>query len=904
MGPKLQRYIIELHSRAFLPFALNPETPEFAAIFHSEDELAKRQAQGAAENNAETHSAYIQFLDHPSLEQRAQLKIAGLDLISYTTGFAWVAQGNTDAFKAAAALPFVRGFARIDPRDKMLYQVFLQDTPAYAQTGDGLARLTVLTVPGMNAEALKAQLATQAALNAQTAASVRPIEACPLGPRFEAVADIRQVFALASAPGVMFIEFAPPPMEPRDATTDSSSNVGVVRDQGPKLDGTGIKVAVREIGKPDAHVDFAARMQLIDLDGDAVNKDHATAVVGQIASSGVAQPAAKGIAPNVNVLVYSLTNDAFTTRDIIDAGGRGARLSNHSYGPGGLTTFGEYQTVSATWDDALRNNNLVAFFAGNEESDQLSPFKHIDFFVGMKNGLCIEASSATAKAGNPDGSPPVPATNGSAFFAKYGPMNDGRVKPDLVAFGDNVVLDQGTNNITTNSGTSFSTPAATGMAALIFQEYKTKLGAEPSAALTKALLCESASDLGTPGPDAIYGFGIVNVQEAIKLIDSRTSPQNSPFSEGSETNGQVQTYTLNVGPGLPFLKTTLCWMDPAGNPSAAKALVNDLDMTLTDPNGAVYFPYSLNAASPMSAATNTGPNRVDPVEQIIVPTPMAGVWTATVSGFSIPSGSQSYAFCSNLVLGSALSAIAEASPVSGPAPLSVTFSAAASTGNIVRYHWEFGDGTSDDGVELTHTYVLPQPPLDTGSATFKVTLIVFDTLGATQSDAHIVITVTKPLVNVFPNQASGRVSFVRPSSDQLQFTLIVPELVLTPQQTRDAIRNGTFEGKKFTVRAGPPGQPLTGLSQFLVNRHASQIGQTESLKINLQKGAVTVAFKNTPAHDLSAFFQRLGITPATPAGTLPSGLHVQIETNDVIYDATFPNLRYTARKGGGTLASP
>ena len=46
------------------------------------------------------------------------------------------------------------------------------------------------------------------------------------------------------------------------------------------------------------------------------------------------------------------------------------------------------------------------------------------------------------------------------------PMQDGRVKPDLVAFGDMMTLIAGLNETTTSSGTSFSCPGVAGMAAL------------------------------------------------------------------------------------------------------------------------------------------------------------------------------------------------------------------------------------------------------------------------------------------------------------------------------------------------------------------------------------------------------------------------------------------------------
>ena len=136
------------------------------------------------------------------------------------------------------------------------------------------------------------------------------------------------------------------------------------------------------------------------------------------------------------MLTYALNNDPFGPSDIIDAGKRGARISNHSYGPAGVEVFGDYDPISADLDAAVRENNLIGFYAGNEEVGGL--FKHIDFYSGSKNVICVTASSASAHAG--DDNPATPVAGGIAFFAEHGPMQDGRVKPDLAAFGDGMTL--------------------------------------------------------------------------------------------------------------------------------------------------------------------------------------------------------------------------------------------------------------------------------------------------------------------------------------------------------------------------------------------------------------------------------------------------------------------------------
>jgi hypothetical protein len=60
-----------------------------------------------------------------------------------------------------------------------------------------------------------------------------------------------------------------------------------------------------------------------------------------------------------------------------------------------------------------------------------------------------------------------------------------------------------------------ASPVVTGIAALLTEQWrKTFTGANPKAAETlKALILAGAQDLGNPGPDYTYGFGLVEREE-------------------------------------------------------------------------------------------------------------------------------------------------------------------------------------------------------------------------------------------------------------------------------------------------------------------------------------------------------------------------------------------------------
>ena len=59
------------------------------------------------------------------------------------------------------------------------------------------------------------------------------------------------------------------------------------------------------------------------------------------------------------------------------------------------------------------------------------------------------------------------------------------------------------NSYVSKSGTSMSCPGVSGTLAQLYQAYKENQNEEPYAGLMKAILMNTADDLGNPGPDFI-----------------------------------------------------------------------------------------------------------------------------------------------------------------------------------------------------------------------------------------------------------------------------------------------------------------------------------------------------------------------------------------------------------------
>ncbi len=100
-------------------------------------------------------------------------------------------------------------------------------------------------------------------------------------------------------------------------------------------------------------------------------------------------------------------------------------------------------------------------------------------------------------------------SNGNyASFSSIGPSSDGRTKPDVVAKGQSsAVIDQN-NNITTSSGTSFSSPIMAGAIASFWQANRDRSNEE-----VMDIIRESSSIFENPTPE--LGFGIPDFEEAL-----------------------------------------------------------------------------------------------------------------------------------------------------------------------------------------------------------------------------------------------------------------------------------------------------------------------------------------------------------------------------------------------------
>ena len=221
---------------------------------------------------------------------------------------------------------------------------------------------------------------------------------------------------------------------------------------------------------------------------------------------------------------------------------------------------------------------------------------------------------------------------------------DQRIKPDLVAPGVNVTSTTATGGYgSNNSGTSQAAPVITALLNLLIQRHTQLHGANRPMlnSTVKGIAIHTADECGDyTGPDYKHGWGLPNGERAVNLINVNVTTGNGAsylakpnIKEVTLTSGSSITFPVRSSGSAP-LKVTGVWTDPviyplltpALNPTTS-VLANDIDVRVIGPGSQTHYPWSLNPAPYQrgNAATRSGDNAVDNVEQVQIDSPGSNV---------------------------------------------------------------------------------------------------------------------------------------------------------------------------------------------------------------------------------------------------------------------------------------
>jgi hypothetical protein len=444
----------------------------------------------------------------------------------------------------------------------------------------------------------------------------------------------QQVNMLAQWPGVQFIHFIDVPFLKENLlnrTDHRSNSINTDYGAGRHLNGQGVRIGLTDDGFIGPHIDYKGRTTQ-DAVASYNGGDHGDHCGGTIMGAGNLDPNGKGMAPNADLWVY----DALSTSNYI--------LEDSLFSSPNLSL----DIISTSYSNGCN----TGYNAGANSADrQIHDFKNImRIFSAGNDGTNNCGYGAGANWGNITGGIKLGKNLIAVANLNYldvlansssrGPASDGRIKPDVSAVGTDVYSTIDTNDYALKTGTSMSCPGVAGLFAQLYQGYRElHANQDPNAGLLKNVLMNTCDDIGNPGPDFKHGYGRVNGLRAIQILE------NNQHWNDSVSTGITKTLTLNVPPNTHRVKIMLNWMDKEAAVSATTALVNDLDLVVTDPNSNVFLPWVLNHAP--NATTLDAPaqrlvDHLNNAEQVTIDTPTAGNYTIDVSGFAVPFGPQEY----------------------------------------------------------------------------------------------------------------------------------------------------------------------------------------------------------------------------------------------------------------------
>ena len=321
-----------------------------------------------------------------------------------------------------------------------------------------------------------------------------------------------------------------------------------------------------------------------------------------------------------------------------DAYSSGAVVQSNSWGSG---YWGDYDYSAASYDSLVRDSDTgagnqsisVCFSAGNDGpyAATISPP------ATAKNVICVGATDDSNG-------------NSVADFSSRGPCQDGRIKPDILSPGAYVRSCQATGasndvywygngdgSYIAYPGTSMSCPIVAGACVIVNEYYNKTYGTLPSPAMVKNLLINGAAPMpGQTYPGNTQGWGRLDLANSLlNNTNRRTWTEDQRFNL---LTGVARTYMVNVTKAAE-LRISLVWTDFCGTANAAKALVNDLDLSVTLPNGTRYLGNVFNNGY---SNVNGTADRVNNVEMVRFQSAPVGKWLIDVRANNVPRYTQDY----------------------------------------------------------------------------------------------------------------------------------------------------------------------------------------------------------------------------------------------------------------------
>lgn len=397
--------------------------------------------------------------------------------------------------------------------------------------------------------------------------------------------------------------------------------------------GQGVRGEVLDSNIRATHVDFQNPGVLLHGPTPAGPTDHGTGCYGIVFGKGVGNPQARGCLPGAEQGIFGdreeITDRYAFTMQSVDAQGPYRAVFQASAWGGDLTT--QYTTQSMEMDHIIFDSDLAIFQsmsnAGTQQARPQAWAKNVIACGGIIHNNTLARSD-----------------DGWFGGASIGPAADGRVKPDLAHFYDDVLSpwDGSDTDYYQFFGTSSATMITAGHAGLLMQMWHegvfaghgakaTVFESRPRAATARAMLINSAYryPFASPADDlsrAKQGWGMVDLQ----ALHERRLQTFIVDESVALTAGATARYRFAVGAGGGPLRATLVYRDPPGNTVSSVARINDLSLRVTAPGGAPVYWGNNGLLNGNWSVAGGSANTIDTVENVFIEAPAEGTWTVDV----------------------------------------------------------------------------------------------------------------------------------------------------------------------------------------------------------------------------------------------------------------------------------
>lgn len=562
----------------------------------------------------------VQFQTLPLAAYREALRNLGAQVYGFFPMNAFVVRGSDSVMGRVRSMPFVRAVVPYHPAFKVT-------TDLRGGLAKGTLRPATYNVAvHQSGPVMKESVASAIRLLGGTV-----VAQIPDGYLLEATLTSDQLLSVLKLNDV---SFADPRGEPGEDMDILRSVAGaVLMDTTYGYRGQGVRAEVMDGNVLTTHEAFLPRGILIHRAGSG-STSHGTSTTGIVFGDGSGNVNGTGCLIEGQPIFagYSGLPNRYThTAEMLQSPYFCVFQSNSWGNP--QTT--QYTAISQQMDDILFQNNITIFQSQSNTGNQTSRPE-----AWAKNIISVGGITHQNTASRADD---------QWTGASIGPASDGRLKPDVSFWYDNILCPTNTNNTAYTAGfngTSAATPMTAGLAGIFFQMwsdgyfYNPALAAtvfenRPRSSFVKAMLANTAYRYAFAGSGANLsrykqGWGTAD-------LGYMNRDRNSQFLVNERDvlqNLQSKTYRLWVPAGTPEFRATMVYLDPPPVLGAALHRVNDLTLKVTSPGGTVYW--GNNGLADGNLSTSGGVANVrDTTECVFLNSPQSGVWTVAVIGSDI-----------------------------------------------------------------------------------------------------------------------------------------------------------------------------------------------------------------------------------------------------------------------------